>query len=140
MRHPQAEVWRAITETDRLRAWFVRILDYDRFHLDLAPGAGIAYIDRQGTVVGEGEVVRVDPPTSLEYTWGSEILRWELEPDGDDGCRLVFTNIVDDHDAAPAPAAGWPAGLDALEALLDGRPADPFISDEPQTAYQRALV
>ncbi|MEZ7131285.1 SRPBCC family protein [Nonomuraea sp. AD125B] len=140
LRHPQAKVWRAISETDQLRAWFVQLLDYDRFRFDLVPGARIAFVDRQGTMAGEGEVVRVDPPKLLEYTWGSEILRWELEPDGDDGCRLVFTNIVDDPDTAPALGAGWHAGLDALEALLDGRPTDASVSHELQAAYQRALA
>ncbi|MGI5160066.1 SRPBCC family protein [Microbispora sp. CA-102843] len=140
IRHPQAKVWRAITETGQLRAWFVQILDYDRFQLDLTPGAKIAFVDRQGTVIGEGEVIRVDPPKLLEYTWDSEILRWELEPDGDDGCRLVFTNIVDDPGAAPALGAGWHAGLDALEALLDGRPVEPSVGHELQATYQRAFA
>lgn len=140
IRHSQAKVWRAITETGQLRAWFVQILDYDRFQFDLAPGAKITFVDRRGTVIGEGEVIRVDPPKSLEYAWGSEILRWELEPDGDDGCRLVFTNIVDDPGAAPALGAGWHAGLDALEALLDGRPAESSVGHELQTTYQRAFA
>jgi hypothetical protein len=60
---------------------------------------------------------------------------WELEPDGDTGCRLLFTNIVEDRGTAAAVAPGWHAGLDNLAALLDGRPADRATSENYRAAY-----
>lgn len=142
LRHPQAKVWRAISETDQLRAWFAHILDYDQLQFDLREGGQLVFVpkaEHAGMGIGHGEVTRLDPPRLLEYTWDSETLRWELEPDGDDACRLVFTNIFDDRDDAAALGAGWHAGLDQLQALLDGRPSDQSAWERLQLEYERAL-
>ncbi len=135
LRHSPATVWRALTETDQLRAWFVDIIDYDRLRLDLTPGAQLDFYVKPGfgdTEAIRGEIVRADPPRLLEFTWDGETLSFELTPAGD-GCLLVFTNIFDDRDAASALGAGWHAGLDRLDALLDDRAAD----GEPIDALQR---
>jgi uncharacterized protein YndB with AHSA1/START domain len=136
-RHPPAKVWRAITETDELRAWFVEMIDYDRSRLLFAEGAELTFVavGEHQMPAGRGRVTRIDPPRLLEYTWDAEILRWELEPDGDTGCRLLFTNIVEDRGTAAAVAPGWHAGLDNLAALLDGRPADRATSETYRAAY-----
>jgi uncharacterized protein YndB with AHSA1/START domain len=122
--HPPAKVWRAITERDQLRHWFVQVLDYDRMEFDPAPGAAVVFTPQAEYAalgVGRGTVTAYDPPRLLEYTWDNETLRWELEPDGT-GCRLVFTNTFDDREAASGLDAGWQAGLDLLADLLE-RPA-----------------
>jgi len=124
--HPRETVWRAVTDKGQLRGWFAHILDYDRAELDFQPGAKLAFVPKQEQAAvgtGHGIVSQVDPPRLLEYTWDSETLRFELEPDGDAGCRLVFTNIFDDREAADALNEGWNAGLDDLEALLNRRHA-----------------
>ncbi|GAA2105849.1 SRPBCC family protein [Actinomadura alba] len=142
LRHPQSKVWRAIIEPGQMRAWFVQILDYDRFRLDLAPGAEIVFVpkaEHEGMGVGHGVVTRLDPPNLLEYTWDSETLRWELEADGDTACRLVFTNTFDDRDAAASMGAGWHAGLDLLESMLDGRRAPEPAWDRLRADYEHAL-
>lgn len=142
LHHPQAKVWRAITETEQLRGWFAHILDYDRLQFDLREGAQLAFVpkpEHAGLSVGRGEVTRVDPPRLLEYTWDSEILRWELEPDGDAACRLVFTNVFSDRGDAPALGAGWHAGLDQLAAMLDGHPADGSDWERLPAEYAHAL-
>ena len=38
--------------------------------------------------------------------------------------RLVFTNVIEDRDSAAGVAAGWHAGLEVVEAQLDGRAID----------------
>lgn len=116
--HPVDRVWRALTESAQLRAWFVEILDYDRCRLDFAPGAELAFV-AAGLPAGRGEVTGYDPPRLLEYTWDAEVLRWELAPDGP-GCVLTFTNTVDGPETATAVTTGWRTGLDRLAALLDG--------------------
>jgi uncharacterized protein YndB with AHSA1/START domain len=135
--HSPDKVWRAITETDQLRAWFVQILDYDRFRFEPAPGGAIEFVSTAGET-GHGEFIQVDPPRLLEYTWDSEILRWELEPDGD-GCRLIFTNIFDDRPSAASLGAGWHAGLELLASLLDGRRAGEPAWERLHADYERAL-
>jgi uncharacterized protein YndB with AHSA1/START domain len=74
--------------------------------------------------VTEGVIMIAEPPTLLEYTWGDEVLRWELEDLGDGRCRLVFTNVFDDRDTAVPAAAGWHAALEVLEARLDDQVVD----------------
>lgn len=117
MAHPREKVWRAITETGRLRDWFVDILDYDRSRLDFAPGASLTFA-ANGFPDSRGEVTAYQPPALLEYTWGEETLRFELTPDGA-GCLLVFTNVVDGPGTAEAVRSGWSAGLDRLADALD---------------------
>ena len=138
--HPPAKVWRALTETRHLREWFVQLLDYDRSRLDFADGAELTFVAKGDQVpAGRGRVTRWSPPRLLEYTWDAETLRWELEADGGDACRLVITNVLGDRDAAVAVAPGWHAGLDLLAAFLDGRAAGPPPLERLQGEYARAL-
>lgn len=125
--HGPAKLWRALTDPAELRGWrFPAVVE-----LDLTPGATVWFhptpeqLERFGVPPDPvaGRVVAADPPRLLEYTWGTETLRWELTPDGD-GCLLVFRNTIDDAGAGPAVAGGWHAGLELLDAVLDGRAAD----------------
>jgi uncharacterized protein YndB with AHSA1/START domain len=117
--HPPEKVWRAITDPDQLASWFPADIEGDR-----EVGGRLRFVMREGDDGGEGEVTEHDPPRLFEYTWGGQVLRWELRPDGEDGCILVLTNTVDDRDQATWNAAGWHACLDALESLLASRPLD----------------
>ncbi|RBM19508.1 hypothetical protein DI005_15420 [Prauserella sp. PE36] len=128
VRHAPEKVWRAITEQEHLRSWFPAVVEFD-----LRPGARLRFavtpeqVRRYGTDAGhvtEGEVLRADPPKLLEFTWGEETLRWELSPDGDGGCHVVFTNVVGDRDILAPAGAGWHAGLEVMVAQLDGREVD----------------
>ncbi|TDD65688.1 SRPBCC family protein [Jiangella aurantiaca] len=125
--HSPAKLWQALTDPAELRAWrFPAVVE-----LDLAPGATLYFhpTDEQRERFGvtpepvAGRMIVADPPRLLEYTWGTETLRWELTPDGD-GCRLVFRNTIGDDGAGPAVAGGWHAGLELLEAALSGRAVD----------------
>jgi uncharacterized protein YndB with AHSA1/START domain len=122
--HRPERLWSALTVREHLRAWFVEILDYERSDLDFHAGAGLTFVPRAGLdlPVGRGTVTACDPPRLLEYTWDDETLRWELTPDGPDGCRLVFVNTVPDADTARAVAPGWGQGLDRLAADLAAHP------------------
>ncbi len=74
----------------------------------------------------------------LEYEWAGEILTWEIDRTPT-GSRLVFTNVLSDPEAAGPAAAGWEAGLEVVEAQLDGRPItwDPLNrAEELAAAYE----
>lgn len=115
--HPRDKVWRALTESDELRRWFVEILDYDRSELTFTPGAALTFV-ADGFPTGRGTVLACEAPALLEYTWDGETLRWELsEQDG--GCLLVFTNVVADGGTAAAVDPGWDLGLKRLADALD---------------------
>ena len=115
--HPRDKVWRALTESSQLRAWFVEILDYDRSELSFEPGASLRFVATGSLPDGTGKVVACDPPSLLEYTWDGETLRWELAPDGA-GCLLVFTNVLPDRETAAAVDDGWRVGLERLSDAL----------------------
>jgi uncharacterized protein YndB with AHSA1/START domain len=115
--HPAHKVWRALTETEHLDAWFPQRIEgaWER-------GATLRFVDREGR--GEpfdGRVVAVEPPRVLEFTWGTDTLRFELAADGDETV-LTLLDTIDDIGKAARDGAGWHACLDLLETDLDGRP------------------
>ncbi|ASR33741.1 hypothetical protein BAY61_00665 [Prauserella marina] len=124
--HPREKVWRALTEAGHLRGWFAQYLDYDESLLEFSKeGAVLEFRPGPGDEqppAETGRVLRCTPPSLLEYTWGEEILRWELESAEVDGpaCVLTFSNTFTDPAFAPFNALGWHSGLDRLAAVLDG--------------------
>ncbi|MGH2849430.1 MAG: SRPBCC domain-containing protein, partial [Solirubrobacteraceae bacterium] len=60
-------------------------------------------------------------PRLLEYTWGGDTLRFELQPDGD-GTVLTFTDTFNEYGKAARDGAGWHLCLEHLEHALDGTP------------------
>ncbi|AOS63836.1 SRPBCC family protein [Actinoalloteichus hymeniacidonis] len=114
--HSPEKVWRAITETEELKGWFPAVVDLTR-----PEGETVVFEFPNGQApTTEGRIIRSDPPRTLEYTWGDELLRWELTPQGD-GCHAVFTNVFDERESGVPTGAGWHAGLEVLAARLDGR-------------------
>jgi uncharacterized protein YndB with AHSA1/START domain len=112
---PPVVVWQAITEREQLRSWFPCdvVVDGGRW----AVGAAISFrfppevIDMTLT----GEVLAVDEPSLLSYSWGDEILRFELSAENG-GTLLVLTNELPAGRAA-RNAAGWEGCLDRLAGL-----------------------
>ena len=91
--------------------------------------------------------VRVaEAPTLLEYSFGTDLLRWELEPTPA-GTRLTLRHTIADRDFAPKAAAGWHICLVVAEKLLDGAPTGPVRGsaarehgwDELNRAYAEKL-
>jgi uncharacterized protein YndB with AHSA1/START domain len=80
-----------------------------------------------------GTVLAADEPRLLSYTWGEEVLSFELHPDGD-GTRLVLTDQLQAGWAA-RNAAGWDDCLDRLAGL----PAEPAAWQRRFAAYSAAF-
>lgn len=120
LNHPPERVWRALTEPDRLAAWFPQDVEFGGAR---AVGGTLRFVWRDGDDPPfAGQITAFDPPSLFEHAWDDETLRWELRPDGEAGRLLVFTDTMDDRARAARNAAGWHACLDALGALLAGRP------------------
>lgn len=126
LKHPIEKVWRAITQTTHLTEWFPARIDGE-----MIVGGKLRFVFEQNKApTMEGEVKECDPPRLLAYTWGKDLLRFELSPDPM-GCLLIFTHSFDERPAfAPSFAAGWEICLANLEAVsLDGQPAGSLSHD-----------
>lgn len=112
---PPAVVWGAITEREQLRSWFP--CDVIVAGADWVPGARISFPFPADVIelTLSGEVLEVDEPSLLVFTWGEETLRFELTADGD-GTLLVLTDELP-ASAAARNAAGWDSCLDRLAGL-----------------------
>lgn len=140
--HPPEKVWRALTENKELTHWFPAAIDGARepgarlrFRFDPAIGPPVdeemrsmiaaSQIEmRDDEKATSGKMRVYDPPRTLEYTWGDEVLRFELLPQASH-TLLVFTHTFTDRSQAAPVGAGWHVGLEALAHLLDGAPAEP---------------
>lgn len=119
LRHPVEKVWRAITEPGQLAGWFPAAVELDlrldgpvTFTFEEEPDAPV---DLQNT----GVIRAYEPPNLIEYTWGVEVLRWELVP-SPDGCTLQLTATYDDRPGSASFTSGWTLCFDALERVLGG--------------------
>jgi len=123
LRHPPAAVWAALTEPEQLVAWAPFTAGRD---LGATGAATLTMIDGvDGHRVDLAVIVtRAEPPTLLEYTWGSDDLRWELAATGG-GTRLTLRHRVGSRGEVARAAAGWHLFFDVLERLLAGDPVPP---------------
>jgi uncharacterized protein YndB with AHSA1/START domain len=125
LRHPREAVWASLTDPKQLAEWSPFTADRDLG----APGdVVLRMIDGEDGEAEEqpGEVTAADPPALLEYTWGGDVLRWELEPAGA-GTTLTLRHTVKDRDMIPKVAAGWHLCLVVAEKLLAGTPIGPIV-------------
>jgi len=117
LRHPPAKVWQALTDPAHLSEWAP--FDADRSLAAVGP-VKLATVGTPTPQVSETTVKRAEAPRVLEYNWGGNDLRWELEPLGV-GTRLKLWHNIDRGFIAWG-AAGWHVCFDVLERLLAGEP------------------
>jgi uncharacterized protein YndB with AHSA1/START domain len=116
--HPPEKVWRAITEPQHLEAWFPQ-----RIVGEWAVGAPLEFEARGGEHPAfDGEVLAWDPPSLLEFRWGTDVIRFEVKPHAG-GCTFVLTDVFDELGKAARDGAGWHTCIDFLEHHLSGTTA-----------------
>ncbi len=115
--HPPALVWSALTDPEQLRQWAP--FDSDR-NLGAVGTAKLTTVGAPKPFVSESQVKRAEAPKLLEFTWGDQDLRWELQA-LESGTRLTLWHNIDRRFIAMG-AAGWHICLDVLERLVAGRP------------------
>lgn len=137
--HAPAEVWRFLTESDRLAQW-------------IAPGTleprqgGKAHIDFQDSgIVIDSQVTAFDPPRALAYSWSNgqqplRPLRWQLDAVGGDTRLTLTVGTPAGEDPAKA-CAGFEGHLEMLAAALEGVPIKfPFdVYKHARAAYGAQL-
>jgi uncharacterized protein YndB with AHSA1/START domain len=118
LRQAPEVVWAALTSPGELDQWAPFSASRDLG----SPGeAVLVLVDGPDKTDIPANVLRADRPALLEYTWGDDRLRWELEPSGD-GTRLTLRHTLAQPDTDAMVAAGWHLCLDVLRHLLDGEP------------------
>jgi uncharacterized protein YndB with AHSA1/START domain len=114
--HPREKVWRALTEAEHQAAWFP-----DEMQGDRVVGATLRFVSREmpDYPAFEGTVLVFDPPSLLEFTWGDDTLRFELEATAG-GTILTLVDTFDEVGKAARDGAGWHVCLEQLAYSLDG--------------------
>ncbi len=112
---PPPVVWQALTDRDQLRAWFPCDVVVEGGRWEVGAAITFPFPPEVIEMTLTGEVLAVDEPNALAFSWGEEILRFELAP-ADGGTHLV---LVDELPAGSAArnAAGWEVCLDRLVGL-----------------------
>jgi uncharacterized protein YndB with AHSA1/START domain len=123
--HAPAKVWKALTDPEQLREWAP--FDSDR-SLGAVGTAKLTTVGAPTPLVAEARVKRADAPKLLEFNWGEQDIRWELEPLGG-GTRLTLWHNIDRRFISMG-AAGWHICLDVLDRSLAGHPIGRRVGPE----------
>ncbi len=126
LRHPPAMVWSALTDPRQLREWAP--FDSDR-DLGAVGDAKLSTVGAPKVQISATRVTRAESPHLLEYNWGGNELRWELQSLPSGGTRLTLWHNIDRGFIAMG-AAGWHICLDVLEQWVDGRPLGRIVGAE----------
>jgi len=92
---PIEKVWKAITDRDQMKAWY---FDFEEFKPEVGFKFQFTGGDENVQYLHECEVLVVDPPHKLSYSWrypdykGYSVLTWELFEEGKHRTRLKLTH------------------------------------------------
>jgi uncharacterized protein YndB with AHSA1/START domain len=133
LRHPPTNVWQALTDPAELHEWAP--FDADR-NLGATGPVNLSTVGTSVPHVSSTTVTRAEAPRLLEYAWGENEIRWELEPLAS-GTRLtLWTNI--DRKYVSMGAAGWHICFDVLDRFLAGHAIGRIVArDAMKFGWQR---
>ena len=133
LRHSPEKVWQALTDPAHLREWAP--FEADGSLGTVGTTVKLTTVGAPTPQVSETRVTRADAPRVLEYNWGGNDIRWELEAFGG-GTRLTLWHDIDRRFISMG-AAGWHICFDVLDHLLSGdshRPHRWWRGDEVRLA------
>ncbi|MBU2664385.1 SRPBCC family protein [Actinoplanes bogorensis] len=144
LRQPPPVVWAALTDPAELDQWAPFRAPRD---LGETGPLTLTMVDGDTEEETPAHVRVVEPPTLLEYSWGQDRLRWELEPHGG-GTRLTLRHTLVEPTDPASVATGWHVCVVVLQHLLDGDPhgvirgqaAKDYGFDELRDAYRKMFV
>lgn len=82
--HSVQEVWSYLTDNEKLAKWFTEL------HVEELREGGLIKFNMQDGTFEELTIVELKIPSVLAYTWGDDIVHFELDQEPN-GCRLVLT-------------------------------------------------
>jgi uncharacterized protein YndB with AHSA1/START domain len=127
-------VWQALTDPAQLREW----APFDADHNLGATGpVKLSTVGTAAPNISESSVTRADAPRVLEYSWGGNDIRWELEPLAN-GTRLTLWHNIDGRYVSMG-AAGWHICFDVLDYFLAGDPIGRIVAGEAMKFGWRRL-
>ena len=126
LRHPPTKVWKALTDPEHLRQWAPFDADRD---LGAVGTATLSTVGAPSAHVTETRVTRADAPKLLEFNWGGQDIRWELEPLDSGGTRLTLWHNIN-RGFISMGAAGWHICLDVLARLVDDQPVGRLVGPD----------
>ncbi|QSF42804.1 SRPBCC family protein [Paenibacillus tianjinensis] len=113
-KHSVTSVWAYLTDNDLLPEWFSELRVKE-----LRNGGSMVFDMRDGNLI-EMRITACKPASVLEYSWGEDKVRFELDAEPE-GCRLLLIETIGTlTDHTPKDLAGWHVCLDVIAALLDG--------------------
>ena len=125
LRHPPTLVWQALTDPAHLSEWAP--FDADR-NLGAVGPVKLSTVGTPKPMISDTDVKRAEAPRLLEYNWGGNDLRWQLEPLAG-GTRLTLWHNIE-RGYISMGAAGWHICFDVLERLLTGEPIGRMVGPE----------
>lgn len=131
LKHSVKEVWSYLTDNDKLPQWFSEL------RVDELREGGVIKFDMGDGTFEEMKIIELKMHSVLEYTWGEDIVRFELSQE-QDGCSLVLIekiHTITDH--TPRDLAGWHVCLDVIAVLLDRKTID--RKDEWKKWYEKYI-
>src|ERR1700761_3947238 len=118
LRHSPEKVWQALTDPKHLREWAP--FDADATLAHAGQKVQLSTVAAPKPQVSESTITLADPPHLLEYNWGDQKLRWQLDGD-EDGTRLTLWHDIDRRFIAIG-AAGWHICIDVMDRSLGSHP------------------
>jgi uncharacterized protein YndB with AHSA1/START domain len=125
-------VWIVLTDPEQLALWAPHTADRNLSSVGKVVFTMLGGVD-DGTPAFDvpGAVLVADRPTTLEHSWGTDVLDWRLDAlDETAGSRLTLRHTLSDPGMASAVAAGWHLCLEVADALLAGKPTSPVRGSE----------
>ncbi|HEY7151793.1 MAG TPA: metalloregulator ArsR/SmtB family transcription factor [Solirubrobacterales bacterium] len=119
-------LWEAITDPKQRAQYSFGV----ETHSDWTPGSTYEASVPGVIDIASGENLQVDPPRRLVQSfnalWSDEVtaagtsrVTWEIEPVGEDACRLTVVHDQLPEGANPELYGGWPQILSGLKTLLE---------------------
>ncbi|HUX40545.1 MAG TPA: SRPBCC family protein [Rectinemataceae bacterium] len=124
--HSPDKVWQALTDPEQLREWAP--FEADGSLARSGSTVNLTTVGAPAPLVSATRVTRAEAPKLLEYSWGGNDMRWELEAIGG-GTRLTLWSTIDRHFSSMG-AAGWHICLDVLDSLLEGSPIGRIVAGD----------
>ena len=128
---PRERVFDALTDPKQAMQWWGQKEGYNLTEFNLDPRIGGRWStsgssQRMGAIKIEGEILELDPPRRLAYTWlsnwmpKSTTVVWELEKQNNGTVvKLTHTGFAGDVEQAKNHTIGWSSVLGWLQAYAE---------------------